>query len=117
VEASISHDASSTIFFASTSESRGQMRVSRAAFAQAPERTFTYAPGLSSATVSPPPPFEGTATFQRNPDHSTSWKGNLRVSLPGAPRLPLTGPKFAAGLSRPEPGQASICVATGFSRG
>ncbi len=91
----------STGFFASASEMRGRMRVERFALARGPERTFTFADDLTMATVAPPPPFEGSATFQRNPDHSISWRGSLRVSLPGAPHLALTGPAFDASLKKP----------------
>ena len=104
----------STLFFASSTERRGRMRVSRFAFASGHERTFIYDVGLVSATVAPPPPFEGSATFQRNPDRSTSWKGSLRVSLPGAPHLALTRPAFDARLLRPAlGGQGAICIGSG----
>jgi hypothetical protein len=98
-----------TLLMVSSRERRGQMRVERVAFANARERTFTYAPGLSSATVSPPSPFEGWATFQRNADRSTTWKGNLSVSLLGAPHMSLTGSNFNASLSRPTGGHSSFC--------
>jgi len=111
----LAEEHGSTGFSASSSERRGQIRVDRFAFVESPERAFTYAPELSSATVSPPPPFQGMATFQRNPDGSTSWKGDLRVSLPGAPYLALTGPAFDATLSRPVGHRSTFC-ATFFRR-
>jgi hypothetical protein len=100
-----------TVFFASTFERRGRMRISRAAFVQGPERTFTYDSGLGAAIVSPRSPFQGSATFQRNPDRTTSWMGTLHVSLPGEPNLALTGSAFDARLMRPvAEGQATICI-------
>ena len=54
---------------------------------------------LSSATVAPPPPFSGTGTFGHGPG-GKSWDGSLVVSFLGAPRVPLTGPSFAAWLAR-----------------
>ena len=46
---------------------------------------------LTSASIEPPPPFHGKGTYRAAPDGTTSWTGPLSVSLPGAPRLPLTG--------------------------
>jgi hypothetical protein len=44
-----------------------------------------------AATVSPPAPFSGTATFTREPGRSASWSGDLKVELPGFGDVPLTG--------------------------
>lgn len=104
-------ESGATVFFGSSFERRGHMRVMRFLFVEGPERAFTYDSGLATATTAPPLPFTGSATFQRNPDRSTSWKGTLRVSLPGAPHLALTGPAFDARLVRPVPeGISTICV-------
>ncbi len=43
----------------------------------------------------PPPPFSGTASFQRTPESLFTWEGDLSVQFPGVEPLPLTGPKFA----------------------
>lgn len=103
-------ESGSTVFTVSSQEHRGRMRVERVAFAYARERTFMYTSGLSAATVSPPFPFEGSATFQRNADRSTSWKGDLSVSLPGALHMALTGSGFEASLVRPVNERSSFCV-------
>lgn len=43
----------------------------------------------------PPPPFSGTASFQRTPESTFTWEGDLSVQFPGIDPLPLTGERFA----------------------
>ena len=43
----------------------------------------------------PPPPFRGTARFQRTPESVFSWEGDLSIQFPGIDPLPLTGERFA----------------------
>lgn len=56
-------------------------------------------PGSSpeTATVSPPSPFSGSATYSRG-GTTASWTGSLAVLLPGSGRVPLTGSGFHATL-------------------
>jgi hypothetical protein len=56
----------------------------------------------ASATVSPPDPFRGSAAFQRGAGGENSWSGSLSVPLPGAGRVPLTGPSFSVSLCQEE---------------
>ncbi|HET8955721.1 MAG TPA: hypothetical protein VFN18_08700 [Solirubrobacterales bacterium] len=42
----------------------------------------------------PPPPFSGTASFQRTPESVFTWEGDLTVQFPGIEPLALTGPRF-----------------------
>jgi hypothetical protein len=42
----------------------------------------------------PPPPFSGTATFQRDPESVFTWEGDMGVQFPGIEPLLLTGPTF-----------------------
>jgi len=51
-----------------------------------------------SATVTPPRPFTGTASFHAPPGSPTTWEGDLAVELPGADTVPLTGPSFESYL-------------------
>lgn len=56
---------------------------------------FRFDRDYRTATVSPPAPFSGTATFKRGPGRSKStWSGSLSVSFPGEPDVPLTGNLF-----------------------
>ncbi len=59
------------------------------------------APELAGATVQPPKPFVGTASFNRNADGSTEWLGTLSVALPGVGSIALVGPTFTAKLEKP----------------
>lgn len=59
---------------------------------------FFKVPDLTHPTVeavlAPPKPFLGSATFSRESADEVSWKGDLRVKLPGFGVVPLTGPTF-----------------------
>lgn len=72
---------------------RPGLTIQRSASVAAPRSAFTFRGDLSSATLRPPAPFEGEATFSAA-RHSLS--GDLTVALPGAPPEPLTGPEFEA---------------------
>jgi hypothetical protein len=90
-----------TIFLAATRERRGSVRIVRALIVfNDRARTFVFDDSLRSATVDPPKPFHGSATFQRNENAPPTWSGSLTVSFLGAPSFPLTGPLFVAHLSR-----------------
>jgi hypothetical protein len=57
---------------------------------------------VTSATVEPPAPFSGTATYLRSPPSSPEgWTGSLAVELPGIGKIGLTGPGFCAESERP----------------
>ena len=88
-------------FIAGTSERHGALRISRSALAEGKPKSFDALEDLSSATVSPPRPFAGTASFKRNADGSTEWSGTLSVALPGVESTALTGPTFTANLAKP----------------
>jgi hypothetical protein len=49
---------------------------------------------LEDASVSPPAPFHGTATFHLDSPTSASWTGTLSVELPGVGDVPLAGTGF-----------------------
>jgi hypothetical protein len=52
------------------------------------------------ATVAPPSPFSGTASYLDQPGATPSWSGDLSVRLPGVGAVPLTGPGFSADFCR-----------------
>lgn len=53
---------------------------------------------LENASVSPPAPFHGSATFHLDSPTSASWTGTLGVELPGVGDVPIAGDDFWAAL-------------------
>jgi hypothetical protein len=67
----------------------------------APSTSFVVpnlAEPTTEATLSPPAPFSGSATFHLDTPKSASWTGDLAVELPGLGKTPLTGKQIYAGL-------------------
>lgn len=48
-----------------------------------------------NVVLRPPSPFSGTGSFQRTPESTFSWEGDLSIQFPGIDPLPLTGERFA----------------------
>lgn len=88
-------------FVAGTSEQVGALHIERSVLVEGMPSSFEGLGDLSSATVGPPRPFSGAASFVRNADGSTEWSGTLSVALPGIRRTALTGPTFKADLASP----------------
>jgi hypothetical protein len=84
-------------FNAALDHHRGRMQIQNgvSAFSEDPA-DFRVEGGRhpSSATITPPAPFTGSATFSRQPDGSIAWSGDLEVELPGVGPVVLTGPGF-----------------------
>ena len=100
-------EGETTGFFevSATGDKAGAFEVSQNAFTfEFPSKATTtfQVPSLTGppteAILEPPAPFSGAATFHLDTPKSASWTGDLAVELPGLGRLPLTGPKIAAGL-------------------
>jgi hypothetical protein len=89
----------SAIFSAGSFERRGHTSIFRDVFAEAPPASFVFASDLSSATVQPPLPFQGEASFQRE-SSGPFWSGSLSVDFPGREDVQLAGPRFIAHLAR-----------------
>ncbi len=90
-------------FFANSFEQRHGMSTVRVAVADADLGAFTVAgpPARpSAAAVAPPPPFQGTASFELTPEGRIVWEGTLAVDFPGEKGVALTGPFFHAKLCR-----------------
>jgi hypothetical protein len=83
---------------AGISESRGGVTIERSVNLAASSGAFRHR-GVRSATVSPPAPFSGSATFSRKGGKSR-WRGNLLVDFPGRPNIALTGRRVRAHLGR-----------------
>lgn len=99
---------SSASYFVSQWERRHGMLSARVASAQADRDTFSIAGSPfrpDSATITPPSPFTGTASFQASPGAPAKWEGTLAVELPGVGSVPLTRPQF-----RPELCRGQRCV-------
>ena len=94
----------SMLFTAGYSERRGRMEIFRNAFAEAPPASFAFAGDLSSATVQPPLPFTGEASYQRG--SASPWLGSLSVDFPGREEVQLAGPRFTARLARDSSGSS-----------
>jgi hypothetical protein len=74
-------------------ERRDGIQIQRLIEGTAPAESFHFEPSLSSARLSPPAPFDGSATLRRRPNSVTpSWTGDLNVDFPGHPNVPLAGP-------------------------
>ncbi len=81
-----------TIYTASLSERHGGMRIHREVNGTAPASAFRFGKSLSTATVSPPAPFSGTARVRRSPNAvSPLFTGNLTLAFPGR-TVELDGP-------------------------
>ena len=79
------------VFLASIGEKVDGVAILRSASALGGPQTFSFDESLSSATITPPAPFTGTGTFQRNTGGSTTFTGSLTVQMPGLGSVPLTG--------------------------
>jgi hypothetical protein len=92
-----------TTFEANQAERREGVSIDHSADLTAPSKTFTVSPLGSdpiSATVSPPAPFSGTASFEETTEGHGTWTGDLKAELPGVGQVPLTGPTYSANLCR-----------------
>jgi hypothetical protein len=66
---------------------------------------------LTEATVEPPAPFHGSATFKVESPTTGSWSGDLSVELATLGPVRLTGPPFEAGLC-----VETTCLSTSAAR-
>lgn len=82
-------------FSAESRETVADLSVRRYVYEVAPISRFAVGRGLRKATVTPPAPFAGSASFERRPKGKPAdWSGSLSVSFPGKSEVPLTGPSF-----------------------
>jgi hypothetical protein len=82
------------------SERREGIRIHRSIEGFAPSRSFSFDPDFSSAELSLPSPFSGSATLRRRPNAVTpSWTGDLSVDFVGHPNFRLTGPGIYVSLA------------------
>lgn len=92
-----------TIFSAGVQERREAMKIVRLAFLTAPPSTFLFDHAAGTATVRPPWPFSGSASFKRRRGGPPAWTGSLKVALLGVDPVALAGPSFRARLKKAFP--------------
>lgn len=92
-----------SLFYGVRSENREGMEIGRVTFAYAGASTFVFDHAAGTATVRPPPPFSGHATFKRRPRGRDLWRSTIRVPLLGADPLIPSGRSFRATLRRDYP--------------
>jgi hypothetical protein len=74
---------------AEVTEKRGRIAIQRSVTGRAPASAFEWDPFLRAATVEPPAPFSGHATFRRDASAANRWSGDLSVDFPGRSAVPL----------------------------
>jgi hypothetical protein len=96
----VKHRPSATAhFYVSVAEYRSGISITRSTSLRARAGSFRFDRRLRRATVHPPAPFSGTATFNRSKRANRRWQGDLAVDLPGRADIPLTGPQIRAYLT------------------
>jgi hypothetical protein len=78
-------------------ERRGRMDIERSALVVPDNDALLLAPpavDTQGATLTLPPPFAGSVSYESQPGATPTWSGSLRVHLPGAEPVPLTGKRF-----------------------
>ena len=86
-----------SVFFGGVAERHEGMRIERGAYFHAGGGAFAYDHAAGTATLRPPRPLSGYATFERRPGRDL-WRSTIRVPLPGRDPLRTDGPGFRAGL-------------------
>ncbi|HST68731.1 MAG TPA: hypothetical protein VLI94_03625 [Solirubrobacterales bacterium] len=85
-------------------EKREKMEITRGISVLARPGRFVFDHDAGTASIDPPRPFTGTATYKRRPGRDL-WRSTLRVPLFGAPPLHIRGKKVVANLVREPPGR------------
>jgi hypothetical protein len=83
-------------FDAHVFEDRGRLEIERQESLEiSPKRlTVDRKGGTETARLNLPNPFSGSAEYVAVEGSEGTWKGDLHVSLPGDPNVPLAGPRF-----------------------
>jgi hypothetical protein len=89
-------------FEASVTERRDGIGIERSTGSEGRPAAFEYDHLLQTATVKPPPPFSGEATFRRNAAPANRWTGTLSVDFPGRSDVSFTAGHLHASLVRAE---------------
>jgi hypothetical protein len=116
-------EANGASISASAETRRGPVKIAHLAVALA-ENAFSFDSALDSATVTPPNPFHGSATYCRSCAAGSQWTGDLSVRVPGIGHpIELTGARYRISLrsfvgsgaqkaarsgARPQPSRAAV---------
>jgi len=84
--------------FVDVSEYNDGIAIERFAAFLMPAGDFVFDRRLRTATVRPPAPFAGSASFDRRKKAGQRWSGDLTVDMPGRTGVPLTGSALRATL-------------------
>jgi len=77
-------------------ENREGMEIVRGVEARAPASAFEFDRAAGTATLHPPSPFSGEATFETLPSHRGRWRSTIQVPLLGADPIDTGAPGFRA---------------------
>jgi hypothetical protein len=80
------------------SEYNGGIAIRRFTRLRMPAGHFNFDRRLRKATLQPPAPFAGSASFDRGKKAGQRWSGDLTVDMPGRADVPLTGGALRADL-------------------
>jgi hypothetical protein len=86
-----------SIFYGATIESVEGMEISRVTSVRGAAGAFSFDQKAGTASLRPPPPLTGHATYRRRPGRDL-WRSTIRVPLLGAAPLHTDGPGFRAML-------------------
>jgi hypothetical protein len=86
-----------SLFSGVKAERREGMEIARATYAFAGPFAFVFNHRAGTATLRPPQPLSGRATFRERPGGDL-WRSTIRVPLLGADPLRTAGPGFRVGL-------------------
>jgi hypothetical protein len=90
-----------SIFLSVKLEKREGMTIERETLARGPASAFDFDHAAGMATLRPPIPFSGRASFKARPHRRGLWRSTIRVPLLGAAPIDTGAPGFAA-ILRPE---------------
>jgi hypothetical protein len=95
------HSGGKSIFLGIKSEKREGMEILRETLARGPASAFDFDHAAGTATLRPPAPFRGRASFKAHPRGRALWRSTIQMPLLGVTPIDTGGPGFAARL-RPE---------------
>jgi len=93
-----------TFIYGAKAENREGMKIDRITYARPGPSAFVFDHEAGTATVRPPHPFTGNATFKRRPRGPDLWRSSIRVPLLGADPISFRGRAFRVSLRRDFPG-------------